>query len=68
MGEFWTGMIELRRHLDELAVDTRLRIQELAELTAAADQKLAERIDSLVSAMGEFMRQQRNGGSNPRQQ
>jgi hypothetical protein len=40
------GMRELRAGIDELRQET-----------AAADRRLGERIDALVSAMGEFLRQ-----------
>jgi hypothetical protein len=59
----------LSLHVDELAVETRNRIQEvderlgarieaLAEESRAADQRLGARIELLVSAMGAFLSRQ----------
>jgi hypothetical protein len=61
---------ELRRHVDELAVDTRLRFEQVADQIAAltadgreTDRRLRElgeatdaRIAALVSAIGEHVR------------
>jgi phage host-nuclease inhibitor protein Gam len=45
----------LARQVDRLAIETRSRIAELAELTRAADEQLGDRIGSLVSAIGQFI-------------
>jgi len=66
INELASGMVGLRQHVDELAVETRLRIQDvndrlgdrisqLANESRAADQALSDRIASLVPAMGEFI-------------
>jgi flagellar hook-associated protein FlgK len=59
---------DTQRQLNELAVrvndltskiaDTNDTITRVAEEMRAADEKLGKRIDSLVSAIGEFMRKQ----------
>ena len=53
------GMVELRRHLDALAVDTRLRFDQIADRMEALVET-GERTDAciapLVSAIGEHMR------------
>jgi|SRR5579872_18218 len=59
---------DTQRHINEITVrlgeltikvsDTNDAITRLAEETRVADRKLGERIDSLVSAMGEFIRRQ----------
>jgi hypothetical protein len=61
--ELAAGMVELRRHVSELAVETRFRIQELGDEWRAADKALREqlagtdaRIAALVSAIGEHLR------------
>ena len=41
--------------VDRLAIETRLRIAELAAESHAADEKLATHIESLVSAIGKFI-------------
>jgi hypothetical protein len=52
LNEFAAGMVELRRHVGLLAVDTRLRIVELVE----AGERTDARIAALVSAIGEHVR------------
>jgi hypothetical protein len=44
--------------VDRLAIETRLRIAELAEESRAADEKLGSRIEALVSAIGQFIARQ----------
>lgn len=58
LAEASAGLAGLARHVDELAVETRLRIQELAEESRTADQNLGARIEALVSAIGQFMSKQ----------
>jgi hypothetical protein len=41
--------------VDRLAIETRLRIAELAEESRAADEKLNARIGALVSAIGQLI-------------
>ena len=60
------GMVELRRHVDALAVDTRLRIVELVEAGKRTDARLKAlgevtdaRIAALVSAVGQHIQQGR---------
>lgn len=50
---------QLARHVDEFAVETRLRMQALAQESASRDAALDARIDRLVSAIGEFISAQR---------
>jgi hypothetical protein len=56
MNDFAAGMVELRRHLDELAVDTRLRFEQVADQMAALGEATDARIAALVSAIGEHVR------------
>jgi hypothetical protein len=70
--EFRALWRDTQRHIDEVAVnlskltvqvaemDDRLsaRIEVMAEESRAADRRLGERIESLVSAMGEFIASQ----------
>jgi len=69
INELSAGMVDLRRHVDDLAVEvrhriqevaeeSRLRIQELAEESREADKRLENRIESLVSAIGTFIASQ----------
>jgi len=51
------GLVELGRQLGELATETSIRIRELAVDSHAADERLAARIDSLVSAIGAHVQQ-----------
>ena len=44
--------------VDRLAVETRLRIAELADESRAADEKLNARIEALVSAIGQLIAKQ----------
>ena len=60
---------DLTERIDQMAVETNAAITRLAEESrladqklAAADEKLGQRIDSLVSAIGEMLRG-RNGGT-----
>jgi hypothetical protein len=67
---------ETQRHIDEVAlnlgkltvqvveIDDRLgaRIEALAEESRAADKRLEQRIKSMVSGIGEFIRVQREKG------
>jgi hypothetical protein len=67
---------ETQRHIDEVAlnlgkltvqvveIDDRLgaRIEALAEESRAADKRLEQRIESMVSGIGEFIRVQREKG------
>jgi hypothetical protein len=53
------GMVDLRRQVSDLAVETRIRFEELADESHDADRRLGERIDSLVSAIGQFISQGR---------
>ena len=67
---------ETQRHIDEVAlnlgkltvqvveIDDRLgaRIEALAEESRAADKRLEQRIESMVSGIGEFIRVQRKKG------
>jgi len=71
---------DTQRHIDELAVETRLRFNQVADQIASladsiqqqgvslrqyaaesreADKRLEARIESLVSAMGDFIARQR---------
>jgi septal ring factor EnvC (AmiA/AmiB activator) len=57
-----TGLNTLRSHVAELAVETRIRIEEigdrieqLAGQSRAEDKRLGERIDQLVSAIGQLI-------------
>ena len=45
--------------VDRLAVETRMRIQELAEDARDADKRLEARIERLVSAIGELIQGQK---------
>jgi hypothetical protein len=63
--DFECQMNDIRENIRLLAVDSRRRNQELRELMAeqarefrAADKVLAERIESLVSAIGQFIAKQ----------
>jgi len=63
MEKLSSGMVELQHHVDELAVETRLRIQELGDRleqqaaeSRAADERLGNRIEGLASAVGELIR------------
>ena len=51
------GLVELGRQLGEQATETSIRIRELAVDSHAADERLAARIDSLVSAIGAHVQQ-----------
>ena len=44
--------------VDRLAIETRLRIAELSEESSDADEKLATRIESPVSAIGQLIAKQ----------
>jgi hypothetical protein len=64
INEFAVGMLDLRRNVAELAVETRMRIDELAdriqqnaEESRDANKRLEVRIESLVSAIGQFIGQ-----------
>lgn len=52
--ELARGMIQLRQHVDDLAVETRLRINELAD----SDKRLGDRMETLVSAIGQYIASQ----------
>jgi septal ring factor EnvC (AmiA/AmiB activator) len=41
--------------IEELGAETERRFQQMAEESRAADKRLGERIESLVSAFGEFI-------------
>jgi hypothetical protein len=74
--EFRQVWRDTQRHIDEVAmnlgrltvqvaeVDDRLgaRIEALAEESRAADKRLEQRIESMVSGIGEFIRVQREKG------
>ena len=51
------GLVEQGRKLAELATETSIRIRELASDSHAADERLASRIDALVSAIGGHIQQ-----------
>jgi hypothetical protein len=55
LAELTAGLVELRRHVEELAVETRLRIEQLADENRATNQ----RIDALVSAIGQLIAMQK---------
>lgn len=58
-----TGRVDvLANGLERFAMDINAAITRFAEESRAADEKLGRRIDSLVSAIGEFLRT-RTGGS-----
>jgi hypothetical protein len=62
MSDLTTGLNTLRTHVDSLAVETRIRFEEigdridrLAAASRAQDKALGERIDQLVSAIGQII-------------
>jgi hypothetical protein len=58
MYEFGVGLVELRRQVSELAVETRLRFQEQADDWRAADRALREQLagtDTRIAALGEHL-------------
>ena len=49
------AIADTNEHVHQLADETRLRIAELAAESQAADKQLGARIESLVSAIGQFI-------------
>jgi hypothetical protein len=65
LSELATGLNTLSSHVDELAVETRIRFEELGDRidllaaeSRAQDKALGERIDQMVSAIGHFIANQ----------
>ncbi len=56
--ELAVRITDLAGRMDQMVIDTTAAITRLAQETRAADEKLGQRIDSLVSAMGDFLRKQ----------
>ena len=61
INELAIRVTDLTERIDQMAVETNAAITRLADESRLADQKLGERIDSLVSVIGEMLRA-RNGG------
>jgi hypothetical protein len=69
-----TGLNTLRSHVDDLAVETRIRFEELGDRidklaaeSRAQDKALGERIDQMVSGIGQFITNQQRDANPPNQ-